>query len=97
MNTETERKMRSFLINIVSDGFNRSIGALAESGAVDLTKMRREYRGVGSKSYDLVTVEIEQTVEYAMPHMRRLVETQDRQMADKALNVIGKSSREKTG
>jgi hypothetical protein len=47
-----------WLLDVMTDAFNRSLNALEASGAIDLTQLRSEYRGVGSKYYDLVTQEM---------------------------------------
>lgn len=69
MNATNER-IADLLIAIISDGFNRSLGALREAGAVDCTEMLRAYRGVGSTYYDLVTKQIEYTARVAAPELR---------------------------
>lgn len=60
------------LVGIISDGFNRSMIALEEAGAIDRTKMLKQYFGIGSKFYDLVTERIVYTAKYAAPDMRQL-------------------------
>ena len=45
----------------IQHGFNRSIGALETAKAIDSTEMRKEYKGIGSKYYDLVTEQMEYT------------------------------------
>jgi hypothetical protein len=74
MRQPTEEKIQGMLIGIISDGFNRSIGALAEAGAIDTTKLNRHYIGVGSKYYDLVTEQIVLTAKYCAPGIRQLFE-----------------------
>jgi hypothetical protein len=57
---------------IISDGLNRSLGALEQAGAIDMKRMRVHYRGIGSRFYDVVTEQIEYTAQYAAPAMRQL-------------------------
>jgi hypothetical protein len=72
MKHATDEEIAAQLVAIISDGFNRSLGALVEAGALDTTKLQRHYTGVGSKFYDLVTEQIEVTAKHATPGMRRL-------------------------
>jgi hypothetical protein len=65
-------QIAGLLIAIISDGFNRSLGALEAAGAVDTKRMRRQYTGIGSKFYDLVTEQIVLTANYAVPGVRQL-------------------------
>lgn len=58
---------------ILSDGFNRSLRALEEAGALDLTELRKKYTGVGSEYYDVVTLALETTADYARPAIREIV------------------------
>jgi hypothetical protein len=58
MQNPTDDQIAGLLIGIISDGFNRSLGALEAAGAIDTTKMRRHYTGIGSKFYDMVTEQI---------------------------------------
>ena len=69
MSNELEKKIESLLIGIMSDGFNRSVVALENSGAIETKKMRSEYSGVGSKYYDMVTKELEYTAHHAAPEV----------------------------
>jgi hypothetical protein len=71
MRTPTDDEIAGCLIAIISDGFNRSLGALEAARAVDTRKMRGHYKGVGSKYYDLVT---EQTAKNAVPAILQLLE-----------------------
>ena len=59
-----EQHLKGLLVNIMSDGLNRSMGALDDAGAIDRTKLMTEYRGIGSKYYDIVTEQLELTAEY---------------------------------
>ena len=74
MSISNEEKIRSFLIGVMSDGFNRSLGVLEKVGAVDATEMRTDYKGNGSKYYDVVTKELEYTAKYAAPELLRFIE-----------------------
>ncbi len=58
MNHPTDEEIVRQLVDIISDGFNRSLRSLAETGAIDVTNMRGHYCGVGSKYYDVVTEQI---------------------------------------
>ena len=42
-------------IGIMSDAFNRATGALEGAKDISTKKLRREYRGLGSHYYDIVT------------------------------------------
>ena len=59
-----EQHLKGLLVNIMSDGLNRSMGALDDAGAIDRTKLMTEYCGIGSKYYDIVTEQLELTAEY---------------------------------
>jgi hypothetical protein len=72
MRNPTDDEISGRLIGIISDGFNRSLGALEAAGAVDTKKMRRHYTGIGSKFYDMVTEQIVLTAKYAAPSVRQL-------------------------
>ncbi len=73
MRDPTDDQIVGLLIGIISDGFNRSLGALEAAGAVNTKKLRgRHYKGVGSKYYDVVTEQIVLTATYAAPGLRRL-------------------------
>ena len=54
-------------MDIITDAFNRSIGALEDAGAIDAKKMRQHYKGIGSKYYDMVTEQIDVTVKTGAP------------------------------
>ena len=56
----------------MTDGFNRSIGALAKAGAVDMDRLREHYKGMGSKYYDLVTEQLEFTAKHGNTRIRAL-------------------------
>jgi hypothetical protein len=72
MKNPTDEEIAALLVGIISDGFNRSLRALVQAGAVDTSKMRTQYKGVGSKYYDLVTEQIVLTAQYGAPGLRRL-------------------------
>ena len=72
MSAPSDEEIAGLLTGIISDGFNRSFGALRDAGAVDDRKMRRHYAGIGSKYYDLVTEQIELTARYGAPAIRKL-------------------------
>ena len=59
MSNLTDQEMRSLLVDIISDGFNRSLNALEEAGAINTRELRSAYSGIGSKYYDLVTEQID--------------------------------------
>jgi len=72
-NEPSDEVIRSVLVGIMSDGFNRSMQALEDARAIDRSKMQERYRGVGSEYYDLVTKQLEYTAECSMPLMRKLI------------------------
>ena len=65
-------QLKSQLVGIIADGFNRSISALEENGAIDCDRLREHYQGIGSKYYDVVTKQIELTAEYAATSLHRM-------------------------
>ena len=69
MNDDLEKRVASMLIGIMSDGFNRSIGALEKCGAINTNEMRKECKGNGSKYYVIVTEQLEYTARYAAPNV----------------------------
>ena len=74
MRNPTDDEIAGRLVAIISDGVNRSLGALEAAGALDLTKLRRHYAGVGSKYYEIVTKQIVLTARYGVPGLRKLVQ-----------------------
>jgi hypothetical protein len=72
MKNPTDHEIAALLVAIISDGFNRSLGALEEAGAIDTKKLQEHYKGVGSKFYDVVTGQIEHTAQFAAPAIRQL-------------------------
>lgn len=81
MSKLTNEEIVGLLIDIISDGFNRSLSALVEAGAIDTRKMGSEYKGAGSRYYDLVTEQITYTAKSATPAVRLLFEKNDEQDA----------------
>ena len=61
MRNPTDKQIENVLGGILGDGFNRCLGALVQAGAIDVSKLYKNYKGVGSKYYDLVTEQIEYT------------------------------------
>lgn len=72
MRSPTDEEITGRLVGIISDGFNRAIGALEAAGALDTKKMRGHYKGIGSKYYDIVTEQIELAAKNGAPSVRRL-------------------------
>lgn len=72
MKNPTTQEIEALLINILSDGFNRSFGALRTTDVVDEKSLAEKYQGVGSEYYDLVTAQLELTARYAAPSVRAL-------------------------
>jgi hypothetical protein len=72
MRNPTDDQIEALLIGIISDGFNRSLGALEGARAVDTKKMKRHYSGIGSTYYDMVTEQIVLTAKYGAPGVRQL-------------------------
>jgi hypothetical protein len=72
MRNATDDEITWLLVPIISDGFNRSLGALEKAGAVDTKRMRVHYRGIGSEYYDLVTDQIVLTARYGVSGVRKL-------------------------
>jgi hypothetical protein len=74
MRTPTDDEIVRRLVAIVGDAFNRSLGALERAGAVDTRGMRSEYKGIGSRYYDMVTQQMALTARYAVGAVRQLFE-----------------------
>jgi hypothetical protein len=72
MSHPTDEEIAEQLIALISDGFNRSMGELVKAGAIDTAKLHEQYKGVGSKFYDLVTEQITLTAKHGTPCIRRL-------------------------
>lgn len=72
MNAPTEEEISRMLVDIMSDGFNRSMNALEKAGAIDRRGMSKQYVGVGSKFYDMVTEQMGYSAKNAAPAMRQL-------------------------
>ena len=66
MEEKSPKELRNLLIQLTSDGFNRSLGALDEAGAIDLTELGQHYREIGSRSYDIVTEQMELTADHGI-------------------------------
>ena len=81
MRKPTDDQIAGLLIGIISDGFNRWLGAFEAAGAVDTKKLRGHYKGIGSKYYDIVTEQIFLTAKYAAPSLRCLF-LQDGEVTD---------------
>jgi hypothetical protein len=77
MDRPTEEEIANALVHIISDGFNRSLGALEDAGAVNTKKMRGQYLGIGSKYYDLITLQIEMTARFGARRIRELFDDID--------------------
>ena len=65
-------ELEAVLAEIISDGFNRSLNALAQAGAIDTTKLAEQYKGAGSKYYDLVTAQIALTAQHGAKSIKIL-------------------------
>jgi transcription initiation factor IIE alpha subunit len=74
----SDAKLQRYLAGIISDGFNRSLNALSEAGAVDTRKLRQHYKGIGSKYYDIVTQQIELSAKIGAAGLRQALEEDDR-------------------
>ena len=77
MSHPKEQEVAGRLVNIISDTFNRSLGALEKAGALDTKKLRKHYTGVGSRYYDLVTEQIDYTIRFGAPWVCELFPKQD--------------------
>ena len=73
MNQSIEDKIVASLVGILADGFNRSLNALEDAGAIDTRVLRSNYKP-GSDYYALVTAALEMTTVYARPGIRKIVE-----------------------
>lgn len=51
-------QIRSMLIGVINNCFDRSLNTLAKAGMIDLGKLYEHYTGVGSTAYDLVTAQV---------------------------------------
>ena len=70
----TDDEIAEVLIFMLTDNFNRSLGALVDAGALDTRKMNAHYTGVGSKYYDIVTEQIYRTARLAAPRLRQIIQ-----------------------
>jgi hypothetical protein len=64
MGIPSEKEIAGLLVNIINDGFNRSLNALEQARAIDTKELQSHYKGTGSKYYDLVTEQIQLTAKY---------------------------------
>jgi hypothetical protein len=67
MSHPNEKAVADRLTSIIGDAFNRSLGALERAGAIDTKKLAKQYKGIGSKYYDIVTEQINLTVKTGAP------------------------------
>jgi hypothetical protein len=72
MRNPTDKEIEGALVRMMSDAFNRSLGALENVGALNTKKLREHYRGIGSKYYDVVTEQMELTARDGKNALRRL-------------------------
>jgi len=72
----TDEQIKGCLVGILNDGFNRSMNSLRQAKVIDTSELDREYTGVGSGYYDLVTEQIERTAALAVPAVRDLFSEQ---------------------
>ncbi len=72
MEQPSSEQIKSMLIGIISDGFNRSLNALANASMIDLSQLHQHYSGAGSAGYDLVTAQIEFTAQIGVDRIRSL-------------------------
>jgi hypothetical protein len=77
MKHPTDKQIEDVLHGIIRDGFNRSLGALVTAGAIDTKKLPKDYTGVGSKYYDLVSEQIDFTAKYGAKGIRHLFADDD--------------------
>ena len=73
MSQQLEEEIRQLLVNLMTDGFNRSLNALRDAKAVNTKKMDGYYCGIGSKYYDMVTDQMELTTENAKGVIHEMV------------------------
>lgn len=66
-------RLEQLLLDLMTAAFNRSLTALEAAGAIDLSKMRSAYRGVGSRYYDLVTEELLKTLRWQQPEIEKFL------------------------
>ena len=55
MSDSESESVESALLSALTDSFNKTLRALEDAGAIDSTKLRGQYQGIGTKYYDLVT------------------------------------------
>ncbi len=73
MNDLKDADIQAILVNIISDGFNRSLEALEKAGAIETKVLISAYGGAGSKYYDLVTEQIVYTAKLGSNAIRDLI------------------------
>lgn len=73
MDDDLAKRIEGALIGILSDGLNRSLGALEKARTVDLKKMRKGYKGIGSRTYDIVTEQLEYTAHYGKDEILKII------------------------
>lgn len=73
MRNPTDEEIESWLVPILTHGFNRSLGTLQRAGAIDTKELQRQYTGIGSKYYDLATEQIVYTARQSAPFLRQLI------------------------
>ena len=69
----TEEQLQLLLVRAISDGVNRTLGALEAAGAINATRLRSAYSGPGSRYYDLVTEEVMRTADAAAASLATLL------------------------
>ena len=69
MNESKNRKLRQILLTTAHHSFNRSISALEKAGAIETSELHKHYSGVGSIYYDIVTEQMELTVDQLLPSL----------------------------
>jgi len=74
MSDNYKEKICNLAYEAIWRSFNRSISALEEAGAIDKTELNKEYRGVGSKYYDLVTEQMDFSLNEIRPIISEIVD-----------------------
>lgn len=73
---DLEEAILKTFVAFQTDSFNRALSVLRGVGAVDTTEMRREYKGIGSKYYDMVTESFDVTASYARQSIKKVISEQ---------------------
>jgi hypothetical protein len=68
MSTFNRAEAEAWLINAMTDAFNRSLNALEDAGAIDARKLRKEYC-TGSVWHELVSKQMLHVAEYSLPQL----------------------------